>query len=109
MDPIMFGAGIFAFVVAVALVAGVTRGPQAPGHCRVVGAVFLLAVTAFCIFGFLATFEPTDATAVRVIYGPIGTVSLFGAGRLVLPRRAIGAIRECGHGRGRVPAAGKGA
>ena len=31
MDPIMFGVGIFAFVLAVGLVAAVTRGPQRPG------------------------------------------------------------------------------
>jgi hypothetical protein len=83
MDPIMFGAGIFAFVLAVGLVAAVTRGPQAPGHCRIVGAVFLLAVTAFCVFGFLATFEPEGFAVFRLIYGVVGIGSLIGAGGLV--------------------------
>jgi hypothetical protein len=83
MDPIMFGVGIFAFVLAVGLVAAVTRGPQAPGHCRVVGAVFLLAVTAFCVFGFLATFEPADFVAIRIVYCVVGVGCLTGAGCLV--------------------------
>ncbi len=91
MDPITFGVGIFAFVLAVGLVAAVTRGPQAPGHCRVVGAVFLLAVTAFCVFGFLATFEPADFVAIRIVYCVIGVGSLTGAGCLLTlrTRRAV--------------------
>lgn len=29
----------------------------------VFGSLILLAVAAFCVFGFMATFEPTDKTA----------------------------------------------
>jgi hypothetical protein len=83
MDPIMFGSGIFAFVLAVGLVAAVTRGPQAPGHCRIVGSVFLLAVSAFCVFGFLVTFKPADFLIIRLVYGLVGIGSLIGAGCLV--------------------------
>jgi hypothetical protein len=83
MDPIMFGAGIFAFVMAVSVVALVTRGPEAPSHCRVVGTVFLLAVAAFCVFGFLATFDPADFVVIRIVYGVVGSGSLLGAGCLV--------------------------
>jgi hypothetical protein len=86
MDPIMFGAGIFAFVLAVGLVAAVTRGPEAPGHCRIVGSVFLLAVSAFCVFGFLATFRPADFVIIRLVYGVVGIASLIGAGCLVASR-----------------------
>ena len=91
MDPIMFGVGIFAFVLAVGLVAAVTRGPQAPGHCRVVGAVFLLVVTAFCVFGFLATFEPADFVAIRIVYCVVGVGSLTGAGCLVTSKTTTAA------------------
>ena len=79
MDPIMFGPVMLAFVIAVGLVAAATRGPQAPGHCRVVGAVFLLAVAAFCIFGFLASFELPGVPAIRIIYAVCGMSSLIGA------------------------------
>ncbi len=86
MDPIMFGAGIFAFVLAVGLVAALTRGPQAPGHCRIVGSVFLLVVSAFCVFGILATFRPADFLIIRLAYGVVGIGSLIGAGCLVASR-----------------------
>lgn len=87
MDPNMFGGVILAFVLAVGTVAAVTRGPQAPGHLQVVGAVFLLVVVAFCAFGFLATFEPPGVPA-RLVYIAFGTASLLGAGRLVAPGTA---------------------
>ena len=90
MDPIMFGGVMLAFVLAVGLVAAATRGPRAPGHQRIVGAVFLLAVAAFCVFGFLATFEPPVTGAVRVIYVVLGIVSLVGAGWLVSKKETCG-------------------
>ncbi|MCA9115617.1 MAG: hypothetical protein KDA79_11070 [Planctomycetaceae bacterium] len=53
----------------------------------VAGSLLLLAVAAFCVFGFLATFEPTDRTAshmvFRIGYIVIGTGSVAGAGFLV--------------------------
>jgi hypothetical protein len=79
MDPIMFGPAMLAFVLAVGLVAAATRGPQAPGHLRIVGAVFLLSVAAFCIFGFLASFELPGSPAIRIIYAVCGMSSLIGA------------------------------
>jgi hypothetical protein len=85
MDPIMFGGVIVAFVLAVGLVGAATRGPQGPGHLRIVGAVFLLCVVAFCGFGFLASFEMPDAPSVRLIYTLFGLSSLLGAGWLVTP------------------------
>lgn len=46
------------------------------------GSLLLLAVAAFCLFGFLATFEPTDKTtqfmAFRIGYALIGVGSLVG-------------------------------
>jgi hypothetical protein len=86
MDPIMFGGVILAFVLAVGLVAAATRGPRAPGHCRVMGVVFLLAVSAFCGFGFLASFELPGVPAIRIIYAVFGFLSLIGAGWLATHR-----------------------
>jgi hypothetical protein len=82
MEPIMFGATIIAFVLAVGLIAMLMRGPSATGHLRVVGSVFLLAVTAFCIFGFLASFELAGVTVFHIIYSAVGIASLIGAGCL---------------------------
>lgn len=42
---------------------------------RIGSMVVLLAVLAFCVFGFVATFEPMDATKQwmwRAVYGVIG-------------------------------------
>ncbi len=48
------------------------------------GSLLLLAVAAFCVFGFLATFEPTDnALAFRIGYTVIGVGCLVGAGVLI--------------------------
>lgn len=47
--------------------------------------LFLLAVAAFCVFGFLASFEPThNALAFRVGYAVIGSGCLIGAGVLIV-------------------------
>ncbi len=85
MDPIMFGGVLCTFVLAIVLVGAVTRGPQGPGHLRVVGTVFLLAVGAFCVFGFLASFEMPDVRSLAVVYGLFAISSLVGAGWLVVP------------------------
>jgi hypothetical protein len=47
-----------------------------------------LCVAGFCVFGFLATFEPgvSSALAFRVVYGLLGAACLFGAARLILRR-----------------------
>jgi hypothetical protein len=94
MDPIMFGGVIIAFVLAVGLVGAATRGPQAPGHLRVVGAVFLLSVVAFCVFGFLASFSIPDAPSVRIIYSLFGVSSLVGAALLVTPGATLAVRAE---------------
>lgn len=48
----------------------------------VVACLFLLAIAAFCGFGFLATLEPTDRTTefmvFRIVYGAVGFGCLFG-------------------------------
>ena len=54
---------------------------------RVAVAFLLLGVTAFCIFGFLATYEPPGFPVWRLIYGAAGLMALTGVG-WVLTRRA---------------------
>ena len=54
---------------------------------RAVVALFLLGVAAFCIFGFLATYEPPGFPGWRLIYGAASLACLAGAG-WVLARRA---------------------
>jgi hypothetical protein len=79
MDPVIFGAAILAFVLAVSLIGAATRGPRAAGHLRVVGAVFLLAVAAFCAFGFLASFELQGVPLIGIGYAVLGISTLIGA------------------------------
>ncbi len=54
----------------------------------ILGSLLLLAVAAFCGFGFLATFEPTDNVpqfmAFRIGYGVIGLGCLVGIGFLII-------------------------
>ena len=48
------------------------------------GPLLLLAIAAFCVFGFMATFEPTDnALAFRIGYTVVGLGCLIGVGFLV--------------------------
>jgi hypothetical protein len=58
----------------------------------ILGLILLLAVAAFCGFGFLTTFEPTNDLAqfmaFRIGYAVIGLGCLVGVGFLI--RNAIG-------------------
>ncbi|HEX8200719.1 MAG TPA: hypothetical protein VF590_09545 [Isosphaeraceae bacterium] len=55
---------------------------------RLVLALMLLPVAAFCGFGFLATFESPGYPVLRLAYGILGVLCLVGAGWLVVPRRS---------------------
>ena len=77
-------------------VAGVLGRPDCPlldlpmsTLVHVLFALVLLAIAAFCVFGFMATFEPpADANKpLRVIYGLVGVGCLAGAAWLATPRR----------------------
>jgi hypothetical protein len=61
----------------------------------ILGSLLLLAIAAFCVFGFLATFEPTDNVtqfmAFRIGYGLIGIGCLVGVGFLI-----VNAVRKNG-------------
>jgi hypothetical protein len=65
---------------------------------RIFGALVLLAFALFCVFGFLASFEPGNGWQWKAGYGALGCACLFGAVTLLLPRRTVakpkGASRE---------------
>jgi heme A synthase len=86
MDLVVFGGVIFAFALSVGLVAAATRGEQGPGHLRVVGTVFLLAVAAFCGFGFFTSFALPAVPLVCIVYAALGISSLLGAAGLATYR-----------------------
>ncbi len=52
-----------------------------------IGSVLLMAVAACCVFGFLATFEPTDNSAqfmaFRIGYAAVGVGCTLGMGFLI--------------------------
>ena len=54
---------------------------------RLAVAFLLLVFTTFCIFGFLATYEPPGFPVWRLMYGAAGLMGLTGVGS-VLTRRA---------------------
>ena len=60
---------------------------------RIIGALALLAMTGFCVFGFMATYEYSE-TAKRLPwqmgYGALGLVCLSGAVMLLRPRLRSG-------------------
>jgi hypothetical protein len=56
---------------------------------RAAGAVPLLGVVAFCVFGFLAAPEVPEAAGFwRLVYSAVGAAALAGAGWMAWPRRA---------------------
>ena len=57
-----------------------------PMLARVTFAVILIALAGFCVFGFLATYEPPGSPTLRVIYGAVGLLCLAGAGRVLFRR-----------------------
>ena len=54
----------------------------------VIGPLLLLAVAAFCLVGFLATFEPTDTPGAfmtfRIGYAVVGVLCLVGTVALIV-------------------------
>jgi peptidoglycan/LPS O-acetylase OafA/YrhL len=53
---------------------------------RGAAALVLLAAAGFCVFGFLATYEPPGFPAMRAIYAVAGSLCLFGMVVALLPR-----------------------
>jgi len=56
---------------------------------RIVGALLLLAIMAFCIFGFMATFEPSDQPRLpwQIGYAFVSIICLARAIMLMLPKK----------------------
>jgi hypothetical protein len=49
---------------------------------RALAAIIVVAIAAFCVFGFMATYEPLDPGAQitwRIIYGAIGGICAVAA------------------------------
>ena len=81
INPLFFLGAILLTFIGIAIVAA--RNPQSK-IMRVLLAIFLLAFTAFCSFGFLHSFEPGDGAIVwRVGYGIAVIASLYGVLRLL--------------------------
>ncbi len=57
---------------------------------RIVLVVILLAVLAFCAFGFMATFEPPGWVGLRIGYAVVGALCLFGVARALLKKKPQG-------------------
>ena len=57
---------------------------------RIIGALALLAITGFCVFGFLATYEYSEVSKRlpwQIGYGVLGMVCLSGVAMLLRRRR----------------------
>lgn len=77
---LFFGVMVLTLIAVVILF---VRG-TAKKLMRVLLALFLLAFTAFCSFGFLATYEPVEgALTWRIGYGIAIIASLYGVVRLL--------------------------
>jgi hypothetical protein len=61
---------------------------------RIISAMVLLCVTAFCVFGFLASFEPGNGLPWKIGYGALVCGGLVGAVTLLVRTRArtLGAL-----------------
>jgi hypothetical protein len=46
---------------------------------RILGSLALLGIALFCVFGFLASFEPGNGILWKIVYGALGCGSLLGA------------------------------
>ncbi len=58
-----------------------------PTLARTLGAFALLGIALFCVFGFLASFEPGTGLPWQVGYGALSGGCLIGAVALLRPRR----------------------
>jgi len=54
---------------------------------RLVIALLALALAAFCVFGFLATFEPPGAITLRIVYAVVELAALGTLAWLSFSRR----------------------
>ena len=61
---------------------------------RLLYAVLLLGVALFAVFGFLATFEPSEQSVLpwRIGYAAVGIGAVIVVIWLLVPRRRVGAL-----------------
>jgi len=71
-------------------------GPVLKILARILGALVLLAMALFCVFGFFASFEPGNGLIWKVGYAALGCGFLVGAVALALGGRKHGAERDEG-------------
>jgi hypothetical protein len=68
-------------------VTGKVKEDEMKSLSAIIGSLLLLGVAAFCVFGLLATFEPTNRpgqfTAFRIGYLVIGLGCLVGMGFVI--------------------------
>jgi len=57
-------------------------------------AILCLPIAGFCVFGFLATFEPGSPLIFRIIYLTIGLLCLAGMIWPFLPRRRSSSLKD---------------
>jgi len=55
---------------------------------RLISGTLLLGVSAFCVFGFLASFEPGNGALFKIGYGALGSGCLVGAIHLLVRPRS---------------------
>lgn len=67
--------------------------PVVHAAARILTGLALVAVALFCVFGFLASFEPGNGLPWKVGYGVCGAGSLFLALRLFLWRTKAGEVK----------------
>jgi hypothetical protein len=63
---------------------------------RIGSMIVLLALLGFCVFGFMATFEPMDATRQlvwRAVYGAVGLVCLVTIAWAAWPQKPPDALK----------------
>ncbi len=81
---IVAGLGLVSLAIVVSIFTGRATQPM-----RILLALILLGFTAFCSFGYLATYEPVEgAMAFRVGYGVAIIASLYGVIRLLRGERS---------------------
>ncbi|MCH2104421.1 MAG: hypothetical protein MK297_10465 [Planctomycetes bacterium] len=84
---IIAGLGLVSLAIVISILTGRATQPM-----RVLLALILLGFTAFCSFGYLATYEPgiEGAMVFRVGYGGAIIASLYGVIRLLRGGRREG-------------------
>jgi hypothetical protein len=74
-----------AFALSSGVVVAKAVGRRVPRALRYLAALILFAFAGFCVFGFMATYEPPDYPVVRLTYGVLFAGCSFGMAWLLVP------------------------